>query len=126
MSVNIDKVHEQFDMETMLENARRGYSKEPRFQSLELMEHTRLSPCSVPGCRSEESDSHHVNGRGAFGNLASDLFMVPLCREHHSICERMGNSRFEEKHQIVFAGICQRNIESFLRKQNLATSYRKK
>ena len=60
--------------------------------------------CSVCGGYSE---NHHIKGHGQGGSLrASDLFTMPLCRDHHSELHR-GVMTWEGKHGLQWAYVGQ-------------------
>lgn len=76
-----------------------GYMRKPRMQRLVLPDYTawvKRQRCC--GCGKPADDPHHITGHGfgGAGIKASDLFVIPLCRECH---QELHNDRkaWEEK-----------------------------
>jgi hypothetical protein len=58
--------------------------------------------CSVPGCLRQPIECVHVRARtdGGTGMKPSDRWVISLCVFHHREQHQIGESRFEEKHDI--------------------------
>ncbi len=72
------------------------FPKNKIYRSEEYKAYVRTLPCIVCG---GNSDPHHEIG-GGMGIKGSDLFCIPLCREHHREREDTGKETFWKKHNM--------------------------
>jgi len=56
-------------------------------------------------------DPHHAKPKSVGG---SDYRTLPLCREHHRECHRIGRETFQKRHNLDFAEEIIRHLERYL------------
>lgn len=63
--------------------------------------------CSIPGCLQRPIECVHVRGGtdGGMGVKPSDRWVISLCVLHHREQHQIGESRFQEKHDIDMAAL---------------------
>src|ERR1051325_7949396 len=99
--------------DTLMTAQRRvGSWRMPRWSCRALIEFTKLQLCGA--CHAGGvSDTHHSIHRSR-GNLASDLFLAPLCHLCHMEYRSMGREPFEAKHRINIGALIVENLEKFI------------
>lgn len=109
----------------ILVEAKIGLNFGKRFESQECVDFaTKESKCSIMFC-DEPCDPHHLVRRKPNGANASDMFIIPLCRKHHShgpdSIHHLGDIRFEERHKVVLGRLWIDHFHNFMRFHNLDT-----
>lgn len=105
------------------------FDKLNTFRSEEYMAFVRRLPCCI--CRVDQrvfydprltvitlgherlSDPHHVMGGGK-AMKCSDLYTIPLCREHHTEHDNLGKISFYEKYDADKWQEVARTLEMFI------------
>lgn len=91
---------------------RRGYTKQRRWTCPLLIAFTKAKTCAVSG--KANPDAHHMVFRSV-GNLASDLFLVPLLNGYHmELHHNLGTEKFESKYNINLTEQMVINIQEFI------------
>lgn len=70
--------------------------KTPRLRSKRHLDRLKTLPCSIPGCKGQPVDPHHVTFAqpSAKGLKVSDEFTVPLCHWRHHDPRSMASVHF--------------------------------
>lgn len=68
-----------------------------RIESEKYLDHVRSYPCLV--CGQQGVDAHHVE-TGGTGTKGSDLFTIPLCREHHNELHQYGPTYIQQEYGV--------------------------
>jgi len=67
--------------------------KTPRFECPEFLEWNRQQNCIICG-KNAPSDPSHCKKKKRCGNNASDIWVIPKCRGHHTIYESISYESF--------------------------------
>jgi hypothetical protein len=82
--------------------------KTERLRSPRHLAWIRTLPCSVPGCRSDIIEAHHVRKGAGVGLKPADRNAVGLCVDHHTEGHQQGWRTFEVKHGLDLSAIAAR------------------
>jgi hypothetical protein len=82
--------------------------KTERLRSPRHLSWIRSQPCSVPGCRGDTIEAHHVRKGAGVALKPSDRYATPICAEHHAEGHTGGWRSFEVKHGLDLAAIAAR------------------
>ncbi len=78
------------------------FAKPVKWRSKKYLQWVKSLPCCI--CESTADDAHHIQARGlgkGMGTKISDVFSIPLCREHHSYAH--GVVGFQDECQMIAA-----------------------
>lgn len=79
--------------------------KTERLRSPRHLAWIRSLPCSVPGCKGEMVQAHHIRVRAGTGLKPSDRHCVGLCLVHHTEGHSGGWRSFEVRHGLDLSDI---------------------
>lgn len=79
--------------------------KTERLRSPRHLAWVRSLPCSVPGCRGELIEAHHVRKGAGVGLKPSDRYCVGVCVEHHAEGHSLGWRTFEIRYGVDLSAI---------------------
>lgn len=82
--------------------------KTERLRSPRHLAWIRTLPCSVPGCKEEMVQAHHIRVRAGVGLKPADRSSAPICLIHHSELHQGGHRSFEIKHGVDLSAIAAR------------------
>jgi hypothetical protein len=86
-----------------------AFPKPARLKSPAYLDWIKRHSCLL--CPVTAVDPHHTRKRSVGG---SDYRALPLCRKHHSECERVGVLTFQKRHHIDFAEEIVRHLERYV------------
>jgi Protein of unknown function (DUF968) len=82
--------------------------KTERLRSPRHLAWVRSLPCSVPGCRGEMVQAHHVRKGAGVGMKPADRYAAPVCIEHHTEGHTGGWRTFEARYGVDLSAIAAR------------------
>jgi len=77
-------------------------TREKRFRCPSHLKWVRQHMCCVPGCDRRPIEAAHVRSGtgGGVGLKPDDIWVISLCRDHHTDQHWIGEGAFERKHGI--------------------------
>jgi hypothetical protein len=82
--------------------------KTERLRSPRHLAWVRTLPCSVPGCRGDMVQPHHIRKGAGVGQKPSDQYTAPNCLEHHTEGHTSGWRSFEVRYWVDLSAIAAR------------------